>query len=148
MLADIDWMEAEMKRAIVLALAGLALSATATWAADEAKPSSCAFVRSIDNWKPIDDTHAYIYTSPRKKFKVTFFAPCRELKWAIFARIDTRPSSSTCLSEGDALIFGRGGLLPSKRWEFEDRCVITKIEPETLDDKEPTPAKPAETPPQ
>lgn len=137
-----------IKNVVVLSLLGCALGAGAAWAADEAKPSSCAFVRSIDNWKPIDETHAYIYTSPKRKFKVTFFAPCRELKWAIFARLDTRPSSSTCLSEGDALVFGRGGVLPSKRWEFEERCVITKIEAEPLDDKEPVPAKPAEQPPQ
>lgn len=137
-----------MKRVVVLSLVGLALGAGAAWAADEAKPSSCAFVRSIDYWKPIDDEHAYIYTSPKRKFKVTFFAPCRELKWAIFARLDTRPSSGICLSEGDTLVFARGGLLPSKRWEFEERCTITAIEAMPIDESEATPGKPAEPPPQ
>lgn len=119
-----------MVRTIVLCGVALMMGAGFAVAADEpSKPSSCAFVRSIDRWERIDDTHAFIYTSPRRKFKVTFLAPCRELKWAIFARIDTRPSSAMCLSVGDTLVFGRGGLMPSNRWEFEERCTITEIEP-------------------
>ncbi|MEQ1866854.1 MAG: DUF6491 family protein [Micropepsaceae bacterium] len=124
--------------AVVLTLGGVA------WAEDT-KPSSCAFVRSIDSWKEIDETHAYIYTSPRRKFKVTFFAPCRELKWAIFARLETRPSSAVCLSVGDTLVFGRGGVLPSRRWEFEERCTITEIEAAPMDEpksEKPAPATP------
>lgn len=137
-----------MMRALICSVTAIGLGCGVAFAAEEtAKPSSCAFVRSIDSWKPIDDTHAYIYTSPRRKFKVTFFAPCRELKWAIVARIETRPSSATCLSPGDALIFGRGGVLPSRRWEFEERCVITAIEAVPLGEKEEAPAKPAEAPP-
>lgn len=133
-----------MMRALVVSLVGLGLGCGAAWAADApAKPLSCAFVRSIDYWKPIDDTHAYIYTSPKRKFLVTFFAPCRDLKWAIFARIETRPSSSTCLSVGDTLVFGRGGALPSRRWEFEERCLISAIEPASLPEKE-TPTTGAE----
>lgn len=119
------------------ALAAAAFAAAAQAEEEKAKPSSCAFVRSIDSWKPIDDTHAIITTSPRRKFKVTFFAPCRELKWALFARLDTRPSSSTCLSVGDTLVFGRGSLLPANRWEFEERCTITEIEPIVLDGEKP-----------
>jgi hypothetical protein len=137
-----------MMRAVVLSSLALALNVSAVAAADDAKPSSCAFVRSIDGWKPIDETHAYIYTSPRRKFLVTFFAPCRELKWALFARIETRPSAGTCLSVGDTLVFGRGGVLASRRWEFEERCVISAIEAVPIDEKEPTPAVPAEQPPQ
>ena len=127
-----------MTRALLVLLAGLAIAGGSAIAAEEpAKPSSCAFVRSIDSWKPIDDTHAILYTSPRRKFKVTFFAPCRELKWAIFARIETRPSAGTCLSVGDTLVFGRGGLLPSRRWEFEERCTISAIEAMPLEDEKP-----------
>jgi hypothetical protein len=137
-----------MMRAVTISLVGFGLLSGPALAGDEpAKPSSCAFVRSIDYWKPIDDTHAYIYTSPRRKFIVTFFAPCRELKWAIFARIETRPSSSTCLSPGDTIVFGRGGALPSRRFEFEERCMITAIEPVPIGEKETMPDKPAETPP-
>jgi hypothetical protein len=127
-----------LTRAFVsLALAAALVAGGAQAAEEKAKPSSCAFVRSIDRWEPIDETHALIYTSPRRKFKVTFFAPCRELKWAIFARLDTRPSSSTCLSVGDTLVFGRGSLLPTSRWEFEERCTITEIEAIPLDGDKP-----------
>lgn len=127
-----------MTRVLLVSLAGLGIACGPAIAAEEpAKPSACAFVRSIDSWKPIDDTHAIITTSPQRKFKVTFFAPCRELKWAIFARIETRPSAGTCLSVGDTLVFGRGGLLPSRRWEFEERCTISAIEPMPLEDEKP-----------
>jgi hypothetical protein len=136
-----------MKHVLVAALAAVACAGAA--AADETKtPSSCAFVRSIDSWKPIDDVHAYIYTSPRRKFKVTFATRCRELKWAIFARLETRPGGAVCLSPGDTLVFGRGALFPANRWEFEERCMINAIEPMPLGNTEQTPPKPAEPPPQ
>jgi hypothetical protein len=139
------------KRVVIVSLAALAITASPGLTADESpppgKPSSCAFVRTIDYWKPIDDDNAYIYTSPRKKFKVKFATPCRELKWAIFARLDTRVSAGVCLSVGDTLIFGRGGLLPSHQFEFEERCMITAIEPVAADEKETMPSKPTETPP-
>lgn len=137
-----------MKRVVALSIAGLTIGLGATTAAaDETKPSSCAMVRSIDSWKPIDDENAYIYTSPRRKFKVKFFAPCRELKWALFARVETRPSSAMCLSVGDTLVFGRGSVMPSQRWQFEERCTITAIEGVPYDAKEPLPDKPAAPPP-
>ena len=122
---------------LILGLASAAAAFAAAAAEEAKKPSSCAFVRSIDSWTRIDDTHAIIHTSPKRKFKVTFFAPCRELKWAIFARIETRPSAGTCLSVGDTLVFGRGGLLPSRRWEFEERCTISAIEAMPLEAEKP-----------
>ena len=135
-----------MKR-VVLSLAALALSTSIGWAADQPAKPGCAFVRSIDNWKPIDDKTALIYTSPRRKFKVTFFSSCRELKWAIFARLETRPSAGVCLSVGDTLIFGRGALFPNGNFQDEERCTISAIEALPFDEKEPLPPKPAEEPP-
>lgn len=134
-----------MKHALVAALAAIACAGAAA-GEDTKTPSACAFVRSIDSWKPIDGLHAYIYTSPRRKFKVTFVAPCRELKWAIFARLETRPG--VCLSPGDTLVFGRGTLFPANRWEFEERCMISAIEPIPLGETEQMPSKPAEPAPQ
>jgi hypothetical protein len=137
-----------MKHALILSLAGVTLACGAASAADEpAKPSSCAFVRSIDSWKPIDAESAYIYTSPRRKYKVTFIGPCRELKWAIFARLEARPSSAVCLSVGDTLVFGRGSLFPGRRFEFEERCTISSIEAMPFGESEQPPSKPAEQPP-
>jgi len=100
--------------ASVLALAGPA-------PADDTpqKPrSSCAFVSQIDNFKEIDDHSAIIETSPNRRYKVTFFNSCREMRWAIFARVEARPG--ICLSKGDAIIVGRNG--------FQDRCMIDSIE--------------------
>ena len=100
--------------ASVLTLAGPAL-------ADDTpqKPrSSCAFVSQIDNFKEIDDYSAIISTSPNRRYKVTFFNRCREMRWAIFARVEARPG--ICLSKGDAIIVGRNG--------FQDRCLIDSIE--------------------
>lgn len=133
-----------MLRSFIVSCAALAASAGAVLAAEEpSKPSSCAFVRSIDKWEAIDAQSAFIYTSPKRKFKVTFVAPCRELKWAIFARIDTRPSSATCLSAGDTLVFGRGALVPDGRWQNEERCMIKTIEAVPRDGEKPAEAPPA-----
>jgi len=138
-----------MKRALVC-LASIAcaaaLSSSPALATEEgAKPSNCAFVRSIDRWSEIDDESAFIWTSPRRKFRVTFNGACRELKWAIFARLDTRPGTQVCLSPGDTLIFGRGALFPSKRWEFEERCMIRTIEGVPMEDDAPV-APPTDKP--
>jgi len=107
-------------------LAGVAAAAFALAAptvADDgaqAKPRArCAFVSQINNFKEIDDYTAIIETSPSRRFKVTFFNNCRELRWAIFARVEARPG--ICLSVGDKIIVGRRG--------FRDRCVISAIEP-------------------
>jgi len=127
-----------MKHALSISLASLAVvvalpQQAALAADDQAKPSSCAFVRTINGWTAVDDQTAIIETSPRRKFKVTFATPCRELKWAHFARIDPRPSSAVCLSAGDVLVFGRGAAFPTGRWEHEERCMIHTIEPLPLD---------------
>jgi hypothetical protein len=98
--------------ASILALAGPAL-------ADDKpqKPrSSCAFVSQIDSFKEIDDHTAIIQTSPNRRFKVTFFNSCRELRRAIFARVD----GGICLRKGDWIIVGRRG--------FEERCMIESVE--------------------
>ncbi len=98
----------------ILALAGPALAEDAPQ-----KPrSSCAFVSQIDDFKELDDYSAIISTSPSRRYKVTFFNSCREMRWAIFARVDARPG--ICLSKGDAIVVGRHG--------FQDRCVIDSIE--------------------
>jgi Family of unknown function (DUF6491) len=121
---------AMLMRVVVFLLVGLGLGAGAALAADDAdrsKPSSCAFVRSIDRWEPIDEESVFLYTSPKRKYKVTFMGKCREMKWAIFARLETRPSGGMCLSVADTITFGHG-LLRSNRHEFEERCVIKAVE--------------------
>ena len=119
-----------MRHFAVLATVGLALGGPVL--ADDqpaaAPRPACAFTRSIDNWKVIDEETIYLYSSPQTRFKVTFFAPCRETKWAVFARVDARPRGKVCLSAGDALIFGRESPFSRDRLGLEERCVIKSIE--------------------
>ena len=106
-------------RTMLAAASVLALAAPALADDTPKKPrSSCAFVSQIDNFKEIDDYSAIIETSPNRKYKVTFFNSCREMRWAIFARVDARPG--ICLGKGDAIIVGRNG--------FQQRCIIDSIE--------------------
>lgn len=108
-----------MKRSLILgALAAAVLVGPAT-ADDVRKPSPnpCPFVRSIDNFKPVDNFSAIIETSPTKRYLVTFVNSCRELKWAWSVRVESRPG--ICLRPGDVIVAGRNG--------FVDRCFIRSI---------------------
>jgi Family of unknown function (DUF6491) len=80
--------------------------------------SSCAFVSQINNFKEVDDRTVIIETSPNRRYRVTFFDRCREMRWAIFARVESRPG--VCLSKGDVLVFGRG--------DISERCMIESVE--------------------
>lgn len=105
--------------AAALVCGAVALSAPAIANDQTPKPrSNCAFVKQIDNFKEIDDYSAIIETSPSRRFKVTFVNSCREMRWAHFARVESRPG--ICLSPGDKIIVGRHG--------FADRCVIRTVE--------------------
>ena len=80
--------------------------------------SACAFVRSINNFKEIDDYTAILETGPSRRFLVRFVNNCRELKWAFSARVDAR--AGICLRPGDKIIVGRHG--------FREHCYIRSIE--------------------
>jgi hypothetical protein len=118
-------------RSVVVACAVLAANAGVASAADEpAKPSSCAQVRSIDQWDVIDDRTAIIWTTGNRRFKVTFTTSCRDMKHAHFAEISRRASSGLCLSPGDDIVFGRKH--PKMRNDTpqeEQRCMVKSIEP-------------------
>src|SRR5512134_1857186 len=90
--------------AAVLAV-GAAVPAVADPQPVASKGTPCPFVRQIYNFKDVDDRTAILWTSPRRAYKVTFFNSCRELKWAIFARVEARPG--ICLSRGDKIVVGR-----------------------------------------
>ena len=118
--------------ALIAAGAATAIAAGMPAAADNGpnqphKRSSCAFVRSIYNFKEIDDYTAIVQTSPSKRFLVRFANSCRELKWSYTARVESNPG--VCLSPGDKIVVGRHG--------FRERCWIKSIEP--LDRDQPMP---------
>ena len=107
-------------RRIVIGSAFAALALAGPSLADDARrpsPSPCPFVRSIDNFKHVDNYSAIIETSPTKRYLVTFVNSCRELKWAWSARVESRPG--ICLRPGDVIVAGRNG--------FVDRCFIRSI---------------------
>jgi hypothetical protein len=122
-----------MTRSAFLLLAATvgALALPTPAAADpQTPPPACARIRSIDNWKMVDESTAIIETSPRRTYKITFRGPCRGMKSNIFARIEARPLTDLmCLSPGDVMIFGSGEAFPAQRFEFEERCVIQTIAP-------------------
>jgi hypothetical protein len=99
---------------VVLATLGVAT-------ADETQkpsPTPCPFVRTIDNFKAVDDYTAIIETGPSRKYLVKFANNCRELKWAWSARVESRPG--ICLGPGDIIVAGQqDGLV--------DRCYISSI---------------------
>ncbi len=106
-----------------LAIPSLLICATIapSIAADEPKHSTspCVFVSQIDHFQYVDDKTAILETSPNKRFRVTFFNACRELRWAVFARVEARPG--ICLAKGDKIVSGHG-------LGGEERCMIESIE--------------------
>ncbi len=109
----------KLDRVILAAVAAAGISVPAT-AEEPSQPRHmpCPFVDQIYNFKDVDDHTAIVWTSPQRGYKVTFFNSCREMKWALFARIEARPG--ICLSKGDKIIVGRHG--------FRDHCIIDTIE--------------------
>ena len=107
-------------RLAALGAAILVVIAGPSFAEDPQYPATpCAFVDQIDNFQYLDEKSAILETSPSKRFKVTFFNTCRELRWAIFARVEARPG--ICLAKGDKIIVGRDH-------GAAERCIIDSIE--------------------
>jgi len=107
--------------AFALAAAATLLSLSLPASADDAatpRKHSCAFVGQINNFKEIDDHSAIFETSPSRRYKVTFYNSCREMRWALFARVVSH--GGTCLRQGDKIIVGRHG--------FADHCIVRTVE--------------------
>lgn len=111
-----------MQKILKPAVACLALATTfgpvTAGKADEYK-ASCAFVQMINNFKYVDDKTAIFETGPSRRFKVTFFSACRDLKWANAVRVEARPG--VCLASGDTVVVSRDGVIP-------ERCFVDKVE--------------------
>ena len=133
-----------------VAIAGILLASPELQAGDDTKPARlCVSTRSIDNWKPTGRAEMIVWTSADKRYKVTFMAHCANMKWSVFARINTRPTGTAiCLSRGDVIIFGRGPRNPDDTFSEETRCTIKSVEPyeepitEPATEAEPRPEKP------
>lgn len=95
---------------------------TVAHAGEQQAGRSCADVKRIRSWEMIDQTHIYVsYLDKRRKFKVAFLEPCRELKWATIMLLG-RVGPGRCLSPGDSLLFKR------TPWDAGESCWVTKVE--------------------
>jgi hypothetical protein len=88
-------------------------------AEEKSAASPCVFVDQISHFQYLDDKTALLEVSPSKSFKVTFFNTCRELKWAVSARIEARPG--ICLGKGDKIVVARDH-------GVAEHCVVNAIE--------------------
>lgn len=112
--------------AIILTLP-LFLLAPSLARADDPPPNQCMMVRTISSWKDVDERTAILIAAPRTQYKVTFWAPCRDMKSAAFARLDRGGGRSICLRRGDVIVFRDALPIRGQDW-VEERCVIDSIE--------------------
>ena len=110
--------------------AALALPLTAAAAPPPAPLAApaCARVSGIDSWKDVDASTVILETSPKHRYKVTFTAPCSDMKYGIMVLIERPASAGACLSPGDALVFLRRATVPPQSFHYDERCVIKTIE--------------------
>lgn len=80
---------------------------------------TCAHVRHINNFRHVDATTAIFEAGPGRKYKITFKAQCRDLKWAFAVRVEAGPGA--CLKPGDAIVVSRDGVIP-------ERCFVKSVE--------------------
>lgn len=118
-----------MKRLLTAAIALFlpVLAAAAPTVDDPTKPSPCAKVQSIDSWKDIDLSTVILQTSPRRRYRVTFTAPCPDVKRGILALIQRSPGAGMCLSSGDSIVFARQSPVSPQNFDYDERCVIKTI---------------------
>jgi hypothetical protein len=124
-------MKTKPNKTFAFVVAAFSLVAIGPAFADDQKPrqQGCAFTDRLRSWKDVDNFTAILEMGFNKRYKVTFFNDCREMKWAVFAKVESRPG--LCLSSGDRITFGR-------RPGIASTCVIQSIE--KLPPREPTPA--------
>lgn len=117
--------------ACLFATLALSTPLAAALAADTpASDRLCVNTRAIENWKPMGREAILVWTSPARRYKVTFTGHCANMKWSVFARVETRPTGVlACLTRGDVLVFGRGPRAADDSFVEESRCVIRSVEP-------------------
>lgn len=109
-----------ISKTLTLAVAAITLLATPAIAEDQ-KPrhDACPFTDRLRNWTDVDNHTAILETGVNRRYKVTFMNDCREMRFAIFAKVQSR--YGICLRPGDRISFGARSGIPSD-------CVISTIE--------------------
>ena len=91
--------------------------------------NACPFTDRLRRWTDVDKQTAIIEMGVNQRYKVTFVNDCSDMKWAIFAKVESRPG--LCLSPGDRITFGPRHGIPTT-------CVVSTVE--QLPPPGPTPA--------
>ncbi len=79
----------------------------------------CVFTNRLQHWSDVDSKTAIIDAGLSRKYKVTFLNDCRDMRFAIYAKVHSRPG--ICLSSGDSITFGRPR-------GIETTCFIQSVE--------------------
>jgi hypothetical protein len=102
------------------AFAGLLMLGAAPALADDVRPhhDACPFTDRLRHWTDVDNFTAIVEAGVNQRYKITFMNDCREMKYSIFARVQ---SHSLCLTPGDSVKFG-------PRHGIPNTCVVQSIE--------------------
>ena len=129
-------MTTKANKALIFAATIASLIAGVPAFADDQKPAdqksthnACPFTDRLRHWTDVDKQTAIIEMGVNQRYKVTFVNDCSEMKWAIFAKVESRPG--LCLSPGDRITFGPRHGIPTT-------CVVSTVE--QLPPPGPTPA--------
>src|SRR5690349_4341144 len=99
-------MTTKLNKLFVFSVASLPLLAAVPAFADEQKPThnACPFTDRLRHWTDVDKHTAIVEMGPNQRYKVTFISDCDDMRFAIFAKVESRPG--ICLSPGDRITFG------------------------------------------
>ena len=109
----------------ILAAASLMLLGTGPALSDNIAPSAgaphqaCPFTDRLHSWKDVDSSTAIVEMGVNHRYKVKFVGECREMRYAIFAKVVSRPG--ICLSAGDRIAF-------TPRHGIASECVVQSVE--------------------
>lgn len=114
-------MTTKSSKVFVLAASAISLFGAMPAFADDEKPhhDACPFTDRLRHWTDVDKQTAIIEMGVNQRYKVTFIDDCSDMKFAIFAKVESRPG--LCLSPGDRITFGPRHGIPTT-------CVISTIE--------------------
>lgn len=103
-----------------LAVCGFVLLGAAPVWADDAKlhHEACPFTDRLRHWQDVDNSTAIVEAGVNQRYKITFMNDCREMRYAIFAKVR---SHGLCLTPGDRIDFG-------PRHGIPNTCVVQSIE--------------------
>ena len=87
----------------------------------------CAVVRSIHDWKTVDDYRIIVKSGTTKRFLVTFNSPCREARYKVGFQVWR--NFGMCLSAGDQITFTTSPF-GSTRYDMDTgmSCFVSRVE--------------------